>query len=95
MEGRSVSVGVDVLAHLLHSLCDFMRRRGLVCCALNIDWTRAVITCTRIDVLYGQTLQPLDGARTQPEPVLGLIDEVQYLIKLEEAISGLQCSFFF
>jgi hypothetical protein len=44
--------------------------------------------------LYGQALQPLYRAGPQLESAPGLIDKFQNFIKLKEAISGLQSSFF-
>ena len=62
--------------------------------AFNDDRSSTVIPGTRIDILYGHTLQSLYRAGPELESALRLIDEIQHLIKLKKAISGLQGSFF-
>jgi hypothetical protein len=71
-----------------------MGRWGLMRGAFNDDRSSTVIPGTRIDILYGHTLQSLYRAGPELESALRLIDEIQHLIKLKEAISGLQGSFF-
>ena len=93
MECAVIPVRVYVLAHLLYVLRHLVRRGRLMGRAVDVYRPCSVVPSTRIDVLYSQALQPLNRAGPQLEAALGLINKLQNLIKLKEAISGLQSSF--
>jgi hypothetical protein len=71
-----------------------MSRWGLMGGAFNENGSGTVVPSARVNILNGYALQSLYRARPKLESALRAINEIQNLIKLEEAISGLQGGFF-
>lgn len=91
--GRGLPTLVDIATHLLNMLRDIGGVRWLVRCTVYEYGAGSEITRTRVDVLYRETLEPLNNTGPEFQPALGFVDETQYFIELKQAIPCFQIRF--